>query len=137
MVIDSIFAHHLLDPDLIVEIFFKKKGAVEYECADFEMVDLGTSAHVCWRFKKVSCRTCLLMYCFLFLVTKKVLKALLTCIFIAALLNSFDSPSYSSEWRRRYILRLFAVDVSRSAGGRFFLFFWERLKGSLVGTYFI
>ena len=101
MVSDSIFAHHPLDPDLIVETFFKKKGAVEYEGADFEMVDLGTSAHVCWRFKKVSCRTCLLMYCF-FLVTKKVLKALFTCIFIAALLNSFDSTSYSSEWRRRY-----------------------------------
>ena len=45
-----------------------------------------------------------------FLVTKKkLLRALLTCIFICLLLNSFDLRSYSSKSRRRYTFRLLCV----------------------------
>ena len=64
---------------------------------DFKIGDLGISVHLYWRLKKISCRACLLSYCFL--VTKKyLLKALLTCTFIPLLL--------SSESRKSYTLRL-------------------------------
>ena len=64
MVISSIFAHHFGDPDLRVEIFFKKDGTAENRGIDFELGDIGTSAHCYWRLKKTSCRACLLFHYF-------------------------------------------------------------------------
>ena len=86
MVIDSMLVYHFVDPDLRVDTFFKKDEAAENEGTDYKIGDIGTSAHLHLKLKKISCRTCLLSYCFL--VTKKyLLKALLTCTFIPPLLS--------------------------------------------------
>ena len=45
MVIDSIFVYHFVDPDLKVEIIFRKGGTAENGVIDFETGDIGTSAH--------------------------------------------------------------------------------------------
>ena len=105
MVINSMFVHHFVDPDLRIETFFEKEGTAENEGVDFEIEHIGTSAHLYWRLKKISCRACLLLYLFIFfwggVKKKKFLKALLTYNFIPSFLNSFDLPSYSSESRKR------------------------------------
>ena len=75
------FVYHFVDPDMKVETFSEKDEVAENGGVDFEIGDIGTSS---LRLKKISCRVCLLYYCFL--VTK--------------------------------------------AGGRVFLFFWERLVGA-------
>ena len=45
------FVSRFVDPDLRVEIFFGKKGAAENGGVDFEIGDIGNSAHLCggWR----------------------------------------------------------------------------------------
>ena len=45
MVIDSMFVHHFVNPDLRVEIIFRKDGIAENGGIDFEIVDIDTSAH--------------------------------------------------------------------------------------------
>ena len=45
MVIDSMFVCHFVDLDLRVEAFFKKEGTGENGGIDFELGDIGTSAH--------------------------------------------------------------------------------------------
>ena len=45
MVIDSIFVYHFVDPDLKVEVNFRKEGTAENGKIDFEIGDIGTSAH--------------------------------------------------------------------------------------------
>ena len=64
MVIGSMFVYHFVDPDLRIEIFFQKEGATENGGIDFEIGDIGTSAHLYCRLKKNSCRACLLFYGF-------------------------------------------------------------------------
>ena len=59
MVIDKMFAYHFVDPDLRVEIFFQKEGTAENGVLDYEIGDIGTSAHLYWRLKKISSRACL------------------------------------------------------------------------------
>ena len=49
------FVYHAVDPNLRVEIFFKKEGAAENGSVDFEKGDIGTSAHLYWKLKKISC----------------------------------------------------------------------------------
>ena len=61
---DSMFVYHLVDPNLRVEILFKKEGAAENEDVDFEIGDISTLAHLYWKLKKSSCKTLLLFYCF-------------------------------------------------------------------------
>ena len=39
------FVYHFVDPDLRVEIIFRKEGAAENGRIDFEIVDIDTSAH--------------------------------------------------------------------------------------------
>ena len=68
MVIESRFVYHFADSDLKVETFFEKDGATENGGINFEIGDIGTSAHLYWRLKKMSCRACLLFHCFI--VTK-------------------------------------------------------------------
>ena len=46
MVINSTLVYHFVDPDLRVEILFKKKGTVEKECIDFEIGDIDISAYL-------------------------------------------------------------------------------------------
>ena len=46
-----------------VETFFEKDEVAENGGVDFGIGDIGTSAHLYWRLKKISCRTCLLSYC--------------------------------------------------------------------------
>ena len=58
------FIYHIVDPDLRVEIFFEKEGTAKNGGVDFEVGDIGTSAHLYWRLKKISCRACLLFYNF-------------------------------------------------------------------------
>ena len=45
MVLDSMFVYHFVNPDLRVEIIFKKEKTVENEGIDFEIVDIDTSVH--------------------------------------------------------------------------------------------
>ena len=52
MVIDSIFVYHFFDPDLKVEVISRKEGVAENGGIDFEIGDIGTSAHWYWRLKK-------------------------------------------------------------------------------------
>ena len=52
MVIDGIFVYHFLDRDLRVEIISRKEGTAENRGTDFEIWDVGTSAHWFWRLKK-------------------------------------------------------------------------------------
>ena len=54
MVIDSIFVYHSVDPDLKIEITFRKEGTIENGKIDFETGDIGTSAHWYWRLKKIA-----------------------------------------------------------------------------------
>ena len=69
MVIDSMFVYHCFDPDLRIELLFKIEMVAENGGdVDFEIGDIGTSAHLYCTFKKISCRACLLFY--QFLVTK-------------------------------------------------------------------
>ena len=84
MVIDSIFVYHFVDPDLKVEIIFRKEGTAKNGEIDFEIGDIDTSAHCYWRLKKI------------------VFKS----HFDHSFLNSFDLPSYNSKSRKRYTLRL-------------------------------
>ena len=105
VVIDSIFVYHFVDPDMRVEIIFRKEETSENGGIDFEIGDTGTSVHWYWRLNKISCRACLIFYYFIG-DNKQLLKALLTCTFIRSLLNSFDLPSYSSISRKRCTLRL-------------------------------
>ena len=88
------FVYHFVDPDLRVETFFEKDEAAENGGVDFEIRDIGLSAHLYLRLKKISCRACLLSYYFF---CHKNSKAV--------------------------------ADVSKFAGGRVFLFSWERLGG--------
>ena len=39
------FVYHFVNPDLRVEIIFKKEKTVENEGIDFEIVDIDTSVH--------------------------------------------------------------------------------------------
>ena len=54
MVIDSIFVYHFVDPDLKVEVIFRKEGTAENGGIDFEIGDIDTSAHWSWRLKKIA-----------------------------------------------------------------------------------
>ena len=51
MVIDSIFVYHFVDPDLKVEVIFRKEGAAENGATDFEIGGIGLSAHWYWRLR--------------------------------------------------------------------------------------
>ena len=59
------FVCNFVDLDLMVEIFFKIDGAAENKDVDFEIGNIGTSARLHSRVKKISCRSCLLSYVFL------------------------------------------------------------------------
>ena len=67
-VIDSMFVYNFVDLELRVETFFKKEGAVKNGGVDFEIGEIGTSAHLYWRLKKVSWRAW--GFFIIFLVTK-------------------------------------------------------------------
>ena len=54
MVIDSIFVYHFVDPDLKVEVIFRKERTAENGGIDFEIGDIGTSGHWYWRLKKIA-----------------------------------------------------------------------------------
>ena len=58
------FVYHFVDPDLRVEIIFRKEVTAENGGTDFEIGDIGTSAHCYWRLKNLSSRACLLFYYF-------------------------------------------------------------------------
>ena len=66
--IRSMLVYHFVDSDRKVETFFKKDEPAENGGVDFEIGDIGTSTQLHLRLKKISCRDCLLSYCFL--VTK-------------------------------------------------------------------
>ena len=53
MVIDSIFVYHFVDLDLKVEVISRKDRTAENGGIDFEIGDIGTSAHWYWRLKKI------------------------------------------------------------------------------------
>ena len=94
MVIERMFVYHFVDPDLRVNLWFKKERTAKNGGVDFEIGDIGTSAQGYWRLKKISFRACLLFITF-------------------------------------FVTKNYAVDMSRSAGRKVFLFSWERLWRSL------
>ena len=51
MVIDCILVCHVVDPYLRTDMFFGKEQAAENGGIDFEIRDIGTSAHWYWRLK--------------------------------------------------------------------------------------
>ena len=63
VVIDNMFVYHFAYPDLRVDIFFKKDGAVEYGGVDFKIGNIGTLHLSYWELKKISCRACLFFLC--------------------------------------------------------------------------
>ena len=63
MVIDSTFVYHFVDPDRMG--FFRNEETAENVGIDFDIGEIGTSAHWLWRLKKISCRACLLFHYFL------------------------------------------------------------------------
>ena len=58
------FVFHFVDPDLRVEILFRKEGTTENGGIHFEIGDIDPSAHCYWRLEKISCRACQLFYYF-------------------------------------------------------------------------
>ena len=46
MVIDSTFVYYFINPDLLVEIFFKNEEAGENGSGEFEIGDIGSSANL-------------------------------------------------------------------------------------------
>ena len=64
MVINSILLtiNYFVDPDLREQILFEKEEATENGCIDFEIGGIGTSKHLYWRLKKITCRACLRFY---------------------------------------------------------------------------
>ena len=78
-----------------------------------------------WRFKKISCRTCLLFYYF-FGDKKKLLRPVASSAYYRILLICIATVQNQGENLGCYVL-----DVSRSAQGRVFLFSCERLGRSL------
>ena len=84
------------------------------------------------RLKKISCRTCLTFLFIYFFFSDKNIS-------ITWWLNSFVMPSYDSESRRRYLLRLLlmclVVDVSRGRSWKLYCLGWGRGgKGLSVGS---
>ena len=63
------FVYHFVDPDLMVEIIFRKEQTTENGRIDFEIGVISTSAHWYWRLKKFRAEP----VCFFitFLMTKK------------------------------------------------------------------
>ena len=106
MLINCIFVSHFVDPDLPCDMSSKqgnrKKGG-EGEVVEVKHWD--TFVHLHSGLKKISCRGCLLFYCFFCDKKEKLLKGLF--YFIPWLFNSFDFSSYGSESRKRCTLRLF------------------------------
>ena len=66
------FVYYFVDPDLRVGIFLEKVGAAENGSVNFEIGDICTSGHLHLRLKKISCRACLLFYCFLVFIAFKI-----------------------------------------------------------------
>ena len=62
-IIHNIFAYPFVDLDLRVRTFFEKDGETKNRDVEFETGNIDTSAHLYWRLKKFSWRTCLLSYC--------------------------------------------------------------------------
>ena len=79
---------------------FWKRGNIRKGCVKIE--DWGTSVYFILRFQENSMQ--ILSLCNLFLVIKRILKALFS--FIPWLLNLSDLPNFGSNSRKRYILRL-------------------------------
>ena len=117
---------------LALRIILKDKGGKQH-CLPFVVSDLGVEIfskkrehqkRMRWNrglrdaplytlysgFKKILCKACLLFNCFL--VIKRILKALFS--FIPWLLNFSDLPSYGSNLRKRYALRLLPMCLGRT-----------------------
>lgn len=60
MVIDSMLVYQFFNPDLSVEVFFKKEGTAEKWGVDFEIEDISTPAQLYCGLREISCEVCLL-----------------------------------------------------------------------------
>ena len=65
VIINITFVYHFVDLDLRFDIFFEKEWIAENRGVDIKIGDIGTSAHLYWRLKKISCRANLLFYYFI------------------------------------------------------------------------
>ena len=63
-------------------------------------------------FEKITCKACLLFYFYCPLVIKRIIRVLFA--FIPWSLNSSDLPSYGSNSRKRYTIRLLSLCLGRS-----------------------
>ena len=126
--------YHFDGSKLGAEIFLKKsehhkKGALKWRIE----VTLYT---LYWGFEKIRCKVCLLLYSFL--VIKTILKALFSLI--PWLLNSSDLPSFDSNSRKRYTVRLLSICQGRSTTsirGKVFPFDSLVLLLAYLYTYFL
>ena len=62
------FTIYYVDPELRIEAFFQKDEAQQKMGeggGNYKMEDIGTSAHLYWRLKKILCRACLVFLLFL------------------------------------------------------------------------
>ena len=48
------FVYHFVDPDLKVEVVFRKVGTAENGGINFEIGDIGTSSNWYWRLQKIA-----------------------------------------------------------------------------------
>ena len=65
VIINITFVYHFVDLDLRFDIFFEKEWIAENRGVDIKIGDIGTSGHLYWRLKKISCRAHLLFYYFI------------------------------------------------------------------------
>ena len=88
VVIDKMFVYHFADPDLRIETFFEKNGAVENGEVDLEIGDLSSPVHLYWRMKEISFRVCLLSYCLFGDQTKTTFKSSHDLFFYPSIIES-------------------------------------------------
>ena len=74
------------------------------------MEDQGTSAHSYWYLKKVSCKACLPFYSLYFIKGIAFKGSIFFCL---VLLSSSNLPSYGSNWRKTYKIRLLLMLLER------------------------
>ena len=111
------------------KLFCNQVGIYRFE-KKFQKYSREINPNFYWRLKKVSCKACLLFYCF-FGDKKQFGKVFLIYTFIPFLLNSFALLQCRIE---EMIQAKAIANVSRAAGGRLFLFSWERLEGGQQET---
>ena len=112
------FVYHFVDPDLGVEIFFKKERTTEKVCVDFEIRVSDTCAHLYCRWREFHAES--VWFYIVFLVIKKNSFYYFSWPALSSFLSSsFELHSHGLESIKK-IHTSAIVDVSRVCGGKGF-----------------